>query len=106
MYNITVYQGADYSQAFQLLEPDGTTPISLVGYTAVAQVRARPGATGPPLATFTCSVVGATGTVTLALTDVQTATLVNAVYDVFLVGPDTALFLQGTVRVDPRVTVV
>lgn len=107
VYDITIYQGADYSQAFQLFQPDGVTPIPLTGYTAKAQIRLRPGDTGLPIAEFTATVTPATGIVTLSLTEVQTAALVKeAVYDVFLTGADSVLFLQGTVTIDKRVTIV
>lgn len=107
VYDITIYQGADYSQVFQLFQPDGVSPYPLTGYTAKAQIRNNAGDTGDPLAEFATEVDGPTGKVTLTLTEVQTAALTkNAAYDVFLIGPEHVLFLQGAVTVDKRVTIV
>jgi hypothetical protein len=107
VYDITIYQGADYSETFQLTESDDITPIPLTGFAAKAQVRAKAGAAGAPLAEFATAVDEAEGKVTLALNAAATTALTApAFYDVFLTGPETLLFLQGRVTVDKRVTVV
>lgn len=104
-YNITVHEGAPYSEVFELRESDETTVIPLTDYaSAVAEIRRRPGAEDV-LADFSATVDGPAGAVTLSLTAEQTAALEGpAAYDVFLL-PGPVLFLQGAIHVDRRVTV-
>lgn len=109
-YNITIYQGGVFSQSFQLLESDEVTPVPFpAGTIGYAEIRNKPG--GDLLGSFTVVVTPATGTVVISLdSDQTTAILKNGVYDVFLVVPadptNDQLFIQGTITLDKRVTIV
>lgn len=109
-YDITIFQGGNFTRTFALKESDGTTVRPLTGYSAgQAQMRDRPG--GELLADFTVDIDEPAGEVTIALTAADTALLVQSgVYDIALLNDnniDVILpFVQGRATLDRRVTVV
>ncbi len=107
-YDLRIYQGATFAIEFQIVESDEVTPVPLTGYTAKGQVRSAEDSGQPLVLDFTTEVVAATGIVRLRLEAAETALLTaDGFYDVFLTSAtDTLLFLQGSVTVDRRVTVV
>jgi len=81
--NIVIPQGADFSELFTSTESDGSA-TNLSGYSAQAKIKKHPGASSST--SFSVSITGSTGEVTISLTDTQTAALTSGryYYDVFL----------------------
>lgn len=109
-YNITVDQGASYSQVITWKDSNGD-PISLVGWTARMQVRGLPSSTSTVIELTTengrIALGGAAGTVTLTITAADTATLPSGVmkYDLELVtGSTVERLLMGTFTVRGEVS--
>ena len=107
--NIEIDQSSDYLKQF-IAKDDTGTVIDLTGSTLTSQVRKSYG-TSTVAATFTTTLVTpASGTFTLALTDVQTAegTLERGrhVYDVIVTtsGGDKTRVQEGIAVVSPSVT--
>ena len=102
--NLTIDQGTDYSTSITLTD-DEDNIISLVGYTASAQLRKTYSSSNS--VSFSTEITEAQGVVTLSLTDTQTANITPGryVYDVILtVGTTTTRIVEGIVTVTPRVT--
>ena len=78
--NIVIPQGADFSELFTSTESDG----SATNLSAQAKIKKHPGASSST--SFSVSITGSTGEVTISLTDTQTAALTSGryYYDVFL----------------------
>ena len=73
--NITIEQGADYSEAYKVYSSPGV-PWNLTSVTITAKVRSAFGSSGSTVATFTPTKTGAAaGEFTLSLTAVATAAL-------------------------------
>ena len=105
IYNITLQRRADYS--VQLQFKDNTeTAINLTGWTVASQALSTDRAT--KYADFTVTYTNrSTGTVTLSLTDAQTATFPNELsYDVLLVNPNglKEYYLEGIIYVNQGYT--
>lgn len=81
--NIVIPQGADFSELFTSTETDGSA-TNLAGYTAAAKIKKHPGATSST--SFSISITGSTGEVTISLSDTQTTNLEPGryYYDVYL----------------------
>lgn len=97
-YNITLQRRADYQVVLQFKDSTDT-PINLTGWTVASQIWNQQRTT--KIADFTVAYTNrSTGTVTLSLTDEQTA-LLNTVYyyDVLLTNGDglKEYYLEGTV---------
>lgn len=77
-YWITVQAGEDYAEVFALQNDDGT-PVNLTGYTARMQVRRTFKAATPALSLTSPAgglvINGAAGTVTVSVSNSQTAAL-------------------------------
>ncbi len=102
--NLTIDQGTDYSTSITLTD-DEDNIVSLVGYTASAQLRKTYSSSNS--VSFSTEITEAQGVVTLSLTDTQTANITPGryVYDVILtVGTTTTRIVEGIVTVTPRVT--
>lgn len=103
--HLRVDQGATFREVFDWQDANGAA-VDLTGWTARMQIRRSPGDT--VLATPDISLGGVAGTVTVHLTDAQTAALPTgrSVYDLDLVAPggDVTRFLRGNVYVSGRVT--
>jgi len=63
--NISIPQGSDFSETFVSTENDGSTS-NLAGFQGAAKMKKHPGATAST--SFSVSIVGATGEVSIAMT--------------------------------------
>lgn len=70
--NITIPQGTDFSEVFTSTESDGSAS-NLTGYTGASKVKKHPGATSSQ--SFTVSITGSTGEVSIAMTAGKTVAL-------------------------------
>lgn len=70
--NITIPQGTDFSEVFTSTESDGSAS-NLAGYTGASKIKKHPGATSSQ--SFTVSITGATGEVSIAMTSGKTVAL-------------------------------
>ena len=104
--NLYIDQGADFSTTLYLTDSNGDV-LNLTDYTALGQVRKTYGSS-TIAATFTLSLVAATGQVTVTLTDVQTAALTSGryVYDILITDSsgDKTRILEGHATVVPSVS--
>jgi len=99
-YDITIEQGATYSDTFRYALESGT-PINLTGYTAKMQIRES--YCSSPIATLTTengkiSITGATGTITVTLSKSETSliNITEGVYDLVLTtGTTSYRFIEG-----------
>lgn len=103
---LTIVAGASFSFTLQYLGPDGVTPVDLIGWGCVAQVRRY--ADGPVLATFATDITEDTGEIALSLTSTQTAALVNgAKWDVVITNSTSSKAYRlagGVVKLIARVS--
>ena len=110
-YNITVDQGATYSLAISYKDSNGAA-INLTNYTAAMQLRSDYSSADAVLSLSSPSngivITGATGLITITITDTQTAALsANAfVYDLEITSASNVKtrLIQGSVTVSPEVT--
>lgn len=104
-YNIALQRRADYSVVLQFKDSTNTA-INLTGWSVAAQVWNEDRST--KYADFTVVYTNrATGTVTISLTDEQTATFPDvAYYDVLLTNPSglKEYYLEGVVYVSEGYT--
>ena len=104
-YNISLQRRADYSVALQFKDSTGTA-INLTGWTVAAQTWNQDRTT--KYADFTVTYTNrSTGTIAIALTSVQTATLPSeAYYDVLLTNGSglKEYYLEGIVYVSEGYT--
>lgn len=70
--NIVIAQGTHFSEVFSSTEADGSSS-SLVGYSGASQIKKHPGSTSSE--SFSVSIVGGTGEVSIAMTSGVTARL-------------------------------
>jgi hypothetical protein len=70
--NITIPQGTDFSEVFTSTESDGSAS-NLAGFTGASKVKKHPGATSSQ--SFSVSITGSTGEVSIAMTAGKTVTL-------------------------------
>ena len=105
IYNISLQRRADYSITLQFKDSTDAA-INLTGWTVAAQVWNQDRTT--KYADFTVTYTDrSTGTVAIALTDDQTATLPNeAYYDVLLTNPSglKEYYLKGSIYVSEGYT--
>jgi hypothetical protein len=107
-YDITIDQKADFIINLAFKDPVTNLPIPLTGYSFKSEIKASYG--GALITTFTVTVTSEPlGTVSMALTEVQTALLLgkNYVYDLIgTVGAPaiTTRFMQGKITYSPGVT--
>ena len=105
IYNISLQRRADYSITLQFKDSTDAA-INLTGWTVAAQVWNQDRTT--KYADFTVTYTDrSTGTVAIALTDDQTATLPNeAYYDVLLTNPSglKEYYLKGIIYVSEGYT--
>jgi hypothetical protein len=104
-YNFPLQRRADHSITLQFNDSNDTA-INLTGWTVAAQVWNQDRST--KYADFTVTYTNrATGTIAIALTDDQTATLPNeAYYDVLLTNPSglKEYYLEGFISVSEGYT--
>jgi hypothetical protein len=108
--NLTFPQGATWNLALTWNDDSGD-PINLTGYTARMQVRASYDSATSVLALTNGSGLtlgGAAGTITLAVSATQSASVAaaNYVYDLELQsgGGEVVRLVEGTLTVTPEVT--
>ena len=81
--NIVIPQGTTFSELFTSTESDGSA-TNLAGYTGVSKIRKYPGASDST--SFSVSITGSTGEVTISMASSITNTLKPGryYYDVYL----------------------
>jgi len=103
--NIIVDQGTTFATTIYLTDDNGD-PIDLTGYTGRSQMRKH--YTSSNSQSFSVSLSNTVGSVSLALTAVQTANIVAGryVYDVEVVSGANVIsrIIEGIVTVTPEVT--
>lgn len=103
--NLVVDQGSTFETVLTLTEDDGDL-VDLTGYTGSAQFRKH--YTSSNATSFTVTLGGANGTVTLGLSSNTTANVVAGryVYDVELVdsGNIATRLIEGILTITPQVT--
>ena len=70
--NISIPQGSDFEETFQSTESNGSAS-NLAGFTGEAKMKKHSGATSST--SFSVSITGSTGEVTISLTSAVTTTL-------------------------------
>lgn len=100
---ITIYKGADYTQAYQVLaSEDDDTPLDLSDYTIKSQIRVKAGLTEEKIADFGVDIPSPTdGTFTLSLSDADTRDIVykKGYYDVVLtIGDLSEVYFYGDIE--------
>jgi hypothetical protein len=103
--NITVDQGSNYSTTVALTDDDGDA-ISLVGYTAAAQIRKH--YTSTNAISFSTSILESNGQITISLTTTQTNSMTSGkyVYDIEIISSANVVsrVLEGILTITPGVT--
>lgn len=111
--DLTVYQGATWTQTLIWKTGAPATPVDLTGCTARMQARTRTEAPDPPLLSLTTeaggiALGGVLGTVDLTLSALATAALPagSYVYDLEIVHPDGTVtrLAMGKIKIIPEVT--
>ena len=85
--NLQINQGADFSQTFNLANTIGDSSFNLSGYSISASMKKHAAAAATSATAFTATIENATnGTISLALTDIQTSALKAGrhVYDIVI----------------------
>ena len=104
--NLYIDQGADFSTTISLTDSNGDV-LSLTGYSALGQIRKTYGSSSVA-ATFVTTLAGATGQITLTLTDVVTGgrTSGRYVYDIIITDSsgDKTRILEGQATITPSVS--
>lgn len=110
IYNTTIDQGSVWSVVLVYTDSNNT-PVNLTGYTAAMQLRQNYNSEVADLTLTTenggISIVGATGTITITATAVQTGALDPGfyVYDLELTsGSNISRLIQGQLTVAEQVT--
>jgi len=103
--NIIIDQGSTFSTTIFITNDEGVA-IDLTGYTGASKMKKH--YTSSNSHTFTVSVTGVTGVVTLSMTANQTSNIVAGryVYDVELTNTSNVVsrVIEGIVTVTPQVT--
>ena len=104
--NIFIDQGADFTTTVTVTDSNGDA-VSLVGYSAAAQIRKS--YSSSTSTAFTTSISNASGgEITITLSDTQTTALEAGryLYDVLITasGGDKTRVVEGQVTVNPSVT--
>lgn len=103
--NLVIDQGSTFTTDLSMTDDEGD-PLNLTGYTSNSQIR-RWYTSSNASATFTTSINGNAGVVTLSLTANQTSNITAGryVYDVEISdGAIISRIVEGTVTVTPQVT--
>jgi len=103
--NLVIDQGSSFSTLVTLVD-SANSLIDLTGYSASSQIRKH--YTSSNSQSFSISLGGANGTVTLSLTSTQTSSIVAGryVYDVEITSPSSLVtrIVEGIVTVTPEVS--
>ena len=104
--NLYIDQGADFSTTISLTDSNGDI-LSLTGYSALGQIRKTYGSSSVA-ATFETALAGATGQITLTLTDIVTGGMTSGryVYDIIITDSsgDKTRILEGQATITPSVS--
>ena len=103
--NLVIDQGTTFTTDLTMTDEEGS-PLNLTGYTANSQIR-KWYTSSNATATFTTSINGNSGIITLSLTANQTGTMTAGryVYDVEINdGAIISRIVEGIVTVTPQVT--
>jgi len=105
--NLTINQGSDFYQTFNLSNSIGDTAFDLSGFTIEAKIKKHAGSVG--FTTFTATIENASnGTISLALNSTQTSALKagRQVYDIIVTssGGYKSRAIEGSVLVREGVT--
>ena len=111
-YNLKIEQGATFEQTITWKAGEPAVPVDITGCTARMHARERLDETNALLTLTTengaITLGGVAGTISLALTAIETAaiTWARGVYDLELVYPDGRVrrLLTGKINVSPEVT--
>lgn len=85
--NLQINQGTDFSQTFNLANTIGDSSFNLSGYSISASMKKHAAAAATSATAFTATIENAAnGTISLALTDIQTSALKAGrhVYDIVI----------------------
>ena len=104
--NLTIYPGTDFEQVFVLANDSDDSAFDLTGYTGIAKIKKNSGSLSST--SFTTSFKSVTGgEVKLALSSIQTATLMPGrfLYDLLLYkdGENTKV-IEGEVIIKKSIT--
>jgi hypothetical protein len=103
--NITIDQGTTFSTVISLAD-DEDVAVDLTGYTANSQIRKHYSSSNSQ--SFSITLGGTSGTISLSLTSTQTSNLTPGryVYDVELTSSSNVVsrIVEGIVTVTPEVT--
>jgi len=109
IYNIVLYQGADYDKTFTVLQ--NGTALNWTGYTAAMQVREAADSTAYLLSLTSGSGItlgGTAGTILVTISNAQSAAINTGsyAYDLELISGSSAVtrILQGSFTVSGQVT--
>jgi hypothetical protein len=84
-YDLTVYKGNDFKMFVYFKDDDGVA-VDITSWTGYAQVREEKKASGTLIASFTVTIAGALGKVTMELADTDTSPDGNkGFYDLLMV---------------------
>lgn len=103
--NIVIAQGTDFSEIFNSTESDGTAS-NLSGYTGASKIKKYP--ESPSSQSFSVTVTGSTGEVSIAMTSGKTVELKPGryYYDVVLTSPTGSVsrMVEGMALVTAGIT--
>ena len=103
--NIVIPQGTDFSEVFTSTETDGSAS-NLSGYTGNSEIRKYPG--GTAYQSFSVTITGSTGEVSIAMTSGKTALLKPGrhYYDVYLTSSSGSVsrMVEGMAMVTAGIT--
>ena len=106
--NLTIDQGATYTNTFTIYQADGTTAMNLTGYTVASQLRKN--YTSTAYTAFTSVLVSphTSGRITMSLTATQTAAIKAGYYyyDVEITNSAGTVtrVMEGKIHFKPNVT--
>lgn len=100
--NITIDQGADYSEVFTVTNPDGS-PLDLLGYSCEATLAKFPGSASTT--SFSVGIVTSAGQVVVSISNTITSELDPGryYYDIFTISNTSKRkkIIEGNVLVQP-----
>lgn len=103
--NIVIPQGVDFSESFKSTQTNGS-PSNLTGYSGAAKIKKYP--SSKTSKTFTVTIAGSTGTVSIAMTSGKTVSLDPGryYYDVVLTSGSGAVsrLVEGMALVTAGIT--
>lgn len=108
--NLTIDQGATYTNAITVYQADGVTPMNLTGFTVASQMRKN--YTSTNYHTFPAALVSpySSGKINLTLTAAQSAAIKAGYYyydvEITASGGAVTRVMEGKICIKPNVTKV